>query len=147
MLDDTIVKQEIDETVVKPTRLKRPVRNIKPKEEPIDDEEGEAEDDDEDFSLETEAQPARKKRRIYVDKDKIQYARELIDNKLSNKEMSMLLEMSIACVRKLKMKILNGTVDELIDNSEEHYTKVEKSREAINTSDNDTEGNYNHVFK
>lgn len=86
-------------------------------------------DDDyveEDNVEEATTEPAPKKRRMLVDREKAQYAKELIDNKLSNKEMSMLLEMSIACVRKLKMKILNGTVDELIDNSEEHYIKFGK---------------------
>ena len=53
----------------------------------------------------------------------------MIENKLSNKEMSMLLEMSIACVRKLKTKILDGTVNELIDNSAEHYTKLGRVKE------------------
>lgn len=48
--------------------------------------------------------------------------------------MAMLLEMSIACVRKLKMKILNGTVDELIDNSAEHYTKLGKVKEEAAAS-------------
>lgn len=83
-------------------------------------------EDDDDEAQDTTANPARKKRRLYVDREKVQYAKELIENKLSNKEMSLLLEMSIACVRKLKMKILNGTVEELIDNSEEHYTKLEQ---------------------
>lgn len=86
---------------------------------------------------ETSTEPSRKKRRLYVDREKVQYARELIDNKLSNKEMSMLLEMSIACVRKLKTKILNGTVEELIDNSEEHYTKLEKTKNDVAVADMD----------
>lgn len=86
---------------------------------------------------ETSTEPSRKKRRLYVDREKVQYARELIDNKLSNKEMSMLLEMSIACVRKLKTKILNGTVEELIDNSEEHYTKLEKTKNDVAAADMD----------
>lgn len=67
-----------------------------------------------------------KKRKLFVDREKVEYARELIENKMSNKEMSKLLELTIACVRKLKMKILNGTVEELIDDSEEHYTKIGK---------------------
>jgi transposase len=65
----------------------------------------------------------KRKRKIYLDREKVQYASELIENGLSNKEMCMLLKMSIACVRKLKMKILNGTAEELIDDSEEHYTQ------------------------
>lgn len=88
----------------------------------------EAEEEDEEDDHEPFAQPIQKKRRLFVDREKVQYARELIDNKLSNKEMAMLLEMSIACVRKLKLKILNGTVDELIDDSEEHYSKVTKHK-------------------
>ncbi|CRK94536.1 CLUMA_CG008039, isoform A [Clunio marinus] len=91
---------------------------------------------DEDVIEEEElSTPNNKKRRLTIDREKVQYAKELIENKLSNKEMSMLLEMSIACVRKLKMKILDGTVEELIDNSEEHYTKLEKIKDD-NLSDN-----------
>jgi hypothetical protein len=121
---------EASEQVQQPQ--KRPVRNKKVKLETLDDdiEDNDNVDDDEDFHEDSETTPAaRKKRRLYVDQEKVQYARELIENKLSNKEMSMLLEMSIACVRKLKMKILNGTVDELIDNSAEHYTKMDKVKE------------------
>lgn len=70
-----------------------------------------------------------KKRRLYVEREKIEYAKELIENQLSNKDMSLLLEMSIACVRKLKTKILNGTVDELINNDEEYYRNLESGRE------------------
>lgn len=117
---ESTIKDEDDEEDEQPLKpLKRSLRSIKPKLEPVDDED----EADEDVNEPT-AQPARKKRRLYVDREKVQYAKELIDNKLSNKEMSMLLEMSIACVRKLKAKIQNGTVEELIDNSEEHYTKV-----------------------
>lgn len=127
-------EEEIDEEVeVKPEPVKRSTRLTKPKVE--------VEDDiiEEDGDPEAAAQPARKKRRLFVDREKAQYAKELIDNKLSNKEMSMLLEMSIACVRKLKMKILNGTVDELIDNSEEHYTKLQKLKQAEGESKLDSE--------
>lgn len=102
---------------------KRPVRVKRVRVEPEDDEKEYFE------GQETSTESSRKKRRLYVDKEKVQYARELIENKLSNKEMSLLLEMSIACVRKLKTKILNGTVDELIDNSEEHYSSLEKRRD------------------
>lgn len=125
-----------------------PTRLTRKKKFKIDTYEEEIFDDDEDFQNDSEiVASARKKRRLYVDREKVQYAKELIENKLSNKEMSMLLEMSIgelrfnfqmvnllkllsiACVRKLKMKILNGTVEELIDNSAEHYTKVVKAKE------------------
>lgn len=99
---------------------KRPIRFKQPRPAPIEDE------DEDDEAQDTTTSPARKKRRMYVDREKVQYARELLENKLSNKEMALLLELSIACVRKLKMKILNGTVDELIDDSEEHYTKLEQ---------------------
>lgn len=75
----------------------------------------------------------KRKRRAYLNREKVQYATELIENGLSNKEMSMLLEMSIACVRKLKTKILNGTAEELIDDSEEHYKR------AINSSNDNKE--------
>jgi transposase len=72
-----------------------------------------------------EQSPPRKKKKFTVDREKVDYARELIENKLSNKDMSLLLEMSIACVRKLKTKILNGSVEELIDNNEEYYRNLE----------------------
>lgn len=75
-----------------------------------------------------DAKPAPKKRRLYVDREKVQYATELIENGMSNKEMSRLLDLTIACVRKLKLKILNGTAEELIDNSEQHYTSLGKKR-------------------
>jgi DNA-binding CsgD family transcriptional regulator len=78
---------------------------------------------DKDDDTSEDAKPKRK-RRTYLDKEKVQYATELIENGLSNKEMSMLLEMSIACVRKLKMKIIDGTVHELIDDSEEHFKRL-----------------------
>lgn len=66
-----------------------------------------------------------KKRKFTIDREKVEYAKELVENKLSNKDMSLLLEMSIACVRKLKTKILNGTEEELIDNDEEYYRNLE----------------------
>jgi predicted transcriptional regulator len=106
------------------------------------------EEDDDEYLDEVERpdeseEPKRKKRRLYVDREKVQYARELIENKLSNKEMSMLLELSLACVRKLKMKILNGTVEELIDDSEEHYSKmsfkIKEECEDIEAIDPDTD--------
>lgn len=75
-------------------------------------------------ALEDDEIKPKRKRRAYLDREKVQYATELVENGLSNKDMSMLLEMSIACVRKLKMKILNGTVEELIDDSEEHYKNL-----------------------
>lgn len=122
----------IEEEAAPPT--KRPTRIKKLKVETFD-EDVEDNPDDEDFHGESETTvAARKKRRLYVDREKVQYARELIENKLSNKEMSTLLEMSIACVRKLKMKILNGTEDELIDNSAEHYTKLGKVKEEAAAS-------------
>lgn len=84
--------------------------------------------------------PVPKKRKFFVDRDKVEYAKELIENKLSNKDMGLLLEMSIACVRKLKMKILNGSVDELIDNNEEYYRNLESggSSQGINCNFNFT---------
>lgn len=99
----------------------------------------EVKDDEEEFKdQEALTEPSRKKRRLFVDREKVQYATELIENKLSNKEMSLLLELSIACVRKLKMKILNGTVDELIDDSEEHYSNLEKNKdESLRTDPDD----------
>lgn len=65
-----------------------------------------------------------------MDREKIQYAKELIDNHLTNKEMSELLELSIACVRKLKSKIQDGTAEELIDNTEEHYKKKKTTEDS-----------------
>jgi predicted transcriptional regulator len=109
----------------KSSRALRAKRPLEENEESARETEEEVE---EKYFSETKAAPVQKKRRLYVDREKVQYARELIENQLSNKEMAMLLEMTIACVRKLKLKILNGTVDELIDDSEEHYTKVTKAK-------------------
>jgi hypothetical protein len=72
-----------------------------------------------------------RQRRPFYDREKIEYATELMQNGLSNKEMSMLLELSIANVRKLKVNILNGTVDELIDDSAEHYSKLSNNSERV----------------
>ena len=83
----------------------------------------------------TEEMKPKRKRRAYLDREKVKYATELIENGLSNKEMSMLLEMSIACVRKLKSKILNGTAEELIDDSEEHYKRVNNSQDKNEGND------------
>lgn len=91
-------------------------------------------DDNDSDQIDTEdIMKPKRKRRAYLNREKVQYATELIENGLSNKEMSMLLEMSIACVRKLKTKILNGTAEELIDDSEEHYKRV------INSSNDNKE--------
>ena len=116
---------------------KRILRAKKAKVEPIVEQENEEEDELAD--QEASSEPSKKKRRMYVDREKVQYARELIENKLSNKEMSLLLEMSIACVRKLKTKILNGTVDELIDDSEEHYSNLEKNKDELSKLDPDAD--------
>lgn len=133
--ENSILEGDESEAAKKSPSSKRPVRIKKVKVETFDEDAAEDNADDEDFQEDSEAVSAtRKKRRLYVDREKVQYARELIENKLSNKEMSMLLEMSIACVRKLKMKILNGTVDELIDNSAEHYTKLGKVKEEAASS-------------
>lgn len=111
------------ETEKGPTKHSKRAVTVKPKVEQS------LQQEDEDIYYE-EALPEQtslpKKRKLFVDREKVEYARELIENKMSNKEMSKLLELTIACVRKLKLKILNGTVDELIDDSEEHYTKVGK---------------------
>lgn len=97
----------------------------------------EPEEDKEDLAdQELSTELTRKKRHVYVDREKVQYARELIENNLSNKEMSLLLEMSIACVRKLKTKILDGTAEELIDNSEEHYSNL-NSKDELSTEGKD----------
>lgn len=117
--EDTVVKMEST------SPSKRPVRVTRLKQKLVEEE------DDYFEGQEKVTEPSRKKRRLYVDREKVQYATELIENKLSNKEMSLLLEMSIACVRKLKTKILDGTVEELIDNSEEHYSNLEKAKEEI----------------
>lgn len=93
-----------------------------------------ADEDDEDNLLEFN-KPLRRKRRTYLDKEKVQYAKELIENGLSNKEMSMLLELSISCVRKLKMKIIDGTADELIDDSEEHYKNINDTKKRKKNGD------------
>jgi predicted transcriptional regulator len=116
---------ENDETLNIPKKW-HPERNLRAKAIKVKREVEENDDDEEDTEPE---KPAPKKRKMFVDREKVQYARELIDNKLSNKEMSTLLEMSIACVRKLKMKILNGTVEELIDNSEEHYASLTRQND------------------
>ncbi|CAG9806146.1 unnamed protein product [Chironomus riparius] len=111
---DRITKIELDETLMESVKSE----NVsKTKENKMDSD--------------IEDMKPKRKRRAYLDRDKVQYATELIENGLSNKEMSMLLEMSIACVRKLKTKILNGTAEELIDDSEEHYKRVNSSQEEI----------------
>lgn len=119
-------EEAADESQIKEdVQPKRSVRKRQPKIEQTDEDEAENE---EEILEEAQHSEAPRKRRLYVDRAKVQYARELIENKLSNKEMSLLLELSIACVRKLKLKILNGTVDELIDNSEDHYNKLGRGR-------------------
>lgn len=65
----------------------------------------------------------KRQRKIYYDRDKVKYAVELINNGLSNKEISMFLELSIANVRKLKSNIINGTLSNIIDDSQYHYSK------------------------
>lgn len=109
--------QQLDAKPVanKSTRPKRAVKR-----EPISD------DEETDEQPEAEAEPVRKRRGFFLDREKIDYARELMDNRLTNKEMSELLELSIACVRKLKSKILDGTAEELVDNAEEHYKNMIK---------------------
>ncbi|XP_070498653.1 chromosome partition protein Smc-like [Chironomus tepperi] len=113
---DRITKMELDESLLEP---------IKSESVSKDEDVNKIDSDDND----TEDTKPKRKRRAYLDREKVQYATELIENGLSNKEMSMLLEMSIACVRKLKTKILNGTAEELIDDSEEHYKRVNKSQD------------------
>lgn len=81
--------------------------------------------------LEDENLKPKRQRRLYYDSEKVKYAIELMQNGLSNKEMSMLLELSIANVRKLKVNIINGTVDELIDNSAYHYSNANKSDDPL----------------
>lgn len=100
----------------------RPKRIIKQKKEYC-------EDVDTEDQQNQEAETTRKRRGFLLDREKIQYAKELIDNHLTNKEMSELLELSIACVRKLKSKIQDGTAEELIDNTEEHYKKIKKTED------------------
>lgn len=114
---DRITKMELDESLMEPVKSENvsQVDNI-----------SKMDSDDQDN---TDDMKPKRKRRAYMDREKVQYATELIENGLSNKEMSMLLEMSIACVRKLKTKILNGTAEELIDDSEEHYKRVNNSQE------------------
>lgn len=72
-----------------------------------------------------------RQRRPFYDREKIEYAKELIENGLSNKEMSMLLELSIANVRKLKVNILKGTINELIDDSAEHYSNLKGNSDLV----------------
>lgn len=131
LLAEYPVKQEdTDEPVIRPTRVRAkrpPVLKVEPNSD--DEEPEEAETEDEDWKEDAGDQPARKRQRLYFDKEKIQYARELIDNDVSNKEMSLLLEMPVASVRRLKMKFLDGTEDGTIDDSEEHK-KATKSRAA-----------------
>jgi hypothetical protein len=137
------VKDEPDEASYSGTasisprvKLSRALRAKRPYLVENDESAKETEEEVEDKYFIQETAPVQKKRRLYVDREKIQYARELIENQLSNKEMAMLLEMSIACVRKLKLKILNGTVEELIDDSEEHYTKVTKAKSTFMDTSN-----------
>lgn len=107
-------------------------------EEQVEDEndiEKNDEDEDEDESKDEKAGPAKRWKRTLYDKEKIDYASQLIDNRVSNKEMALLLEMSIASLRKLKRKIIEGTADELIDRTEEHYTQ-------LNNTNADTDGKF-----
>ncbi|CAO1408741.1 unnamed protein product [Diamesa hyperborea] len=66
---------------------------------------------------ESPPKPASKKRKLVIDREKLQYAKELFQNQLSFKEMAKLLDMSIGLVRRLKKKILDNTIEELIDPS------------------------------
>lgn len=66
---------------------------------------------------ESTLKPPTKKRKLIIDREKLQYAKELFQNHLSFKEMAKLLDMSIGLVRRLKKKILDNTIEELIDPS------------------------------
>lgn len=94
---DSVLNHESDEVEEQQKSPNRPVRLKKVKVESFDENVFEDNiEEDEDYQEDQETNVvARKKRRLYVDREKVQYARELIENKLSNKEMSMLLEMSI----------------------------------------------------
>ena len=85
--------------------------------------------------LEMDNSKTKRQRRLYFDSEKVKYAIELMQNGLSNKEMSMLLELSIANVRKLKVNILNGTIDDLIDNSAYHYSNASKNDDPLDGLD------------
>ena len=95
--DPDSVLHESDEVEEQQKSPNRPVRLKKVKVESFDENvfEDNVEEDEEYQEDQETSVVARKKRRLYVDREKVQYARELIENKLSNKEMSMLLEMSI----------------------------------------------------
>lgn len=99
-----------------------------------------ADSDLEDFEDPQEnAKSKHPQRRSNLSREKVQYAAELVENGLSNKEMSMLLEMSVACVRKLKTKILNGTAEELIDDAEEHYKNINSDETGADPLDDISE--------
>lgn len=74
-------------------------------------------DDVDDDKDESTPKPTSKKRKLVIDREKLQYAKELFQNQLSFKEMAKLLDMSIGLVRRLKKKILDNTIEELIDPS------------------------------
>ncbi|CAO1378253.1 unnamed protein product [Diamesa serratosioi] len=74
-------------------------------------------DDNDDDKDEATTKPTSKKRKLAIDREKLQYAKELFQNHLSFKEMAKLLDMSIGLVRRLKKKILDNTIEELIDPS------------------------------
>lgn len=77
---------------------------------------------------EPQSKSQQRQRRPFYNREIIEYATELIQNGLSNKEMSTLLELSIANVRKLKFNIGNGTINELIDDSIEYYSKYQDNK-------------------
>lgn len=138
--NDWISEDEDKDVVIKYEVVKRPVRasarsqvrsSIKEVEDDVEEEEREADEAQELEGNEGEVEPAPKKiKRGYLDREKIEYAKELMDNKLSNKEMMVLLQVSTTVLRKLKKKILDGTADDLIDNSEEHYTKINQTEDV-----------------
>lgn len=145
LLAEYPVKQEdTDEPVIRPTRVRAkrpPVLKVEPNSD--EEEPEEAEIEDEDWKEDAEDQPARKRRRLYFDKERIQYARELIDNDVSIKEMSLLLEMSAASVRRLKMKILDETEDDTIDDNEEHKKTTKSSAATADDAEIDEDGKSN----
>lgn len=142
--EDSYTGDDDDDEDVKHTVRTRSARLMKRPivDEPVEDEkdvkeenedEKQDEDEDSDEAKEAKAGPSKRWKRALYDKEKIEYASQLIENRMSNKEMALLLEMSIASLRKLKRKIIEGTADELIDRTEEHYTQLN------NTSVDDSE--------
>lgn len=83
-----------------------------------------------------------KRRRFDIDKNTLQYARQLVANGMKIKEMVGLLDLPFYTVRRLRTKILNNVPDEeiiTITDPEEFYVKKEKEKVETNESENEVD--------